>query len=344
MMQIFILLFYVGSAISGGLSKLSPDEIRWLVPMDEWMLAPNYQAKGKILLFKNQAGVERMFREKDSKSSKLLFSQSWDDLKLADGSQCQWKRSVVPKEVDTYMECGLYFCTLKKGKVKIFADNNVISADFIWTKTNLNNCPYRLPYFIYLNGGGEGYELDLYGGIVLEGINKDKTFAKVNVGNGQSAYLDLSFCKAEGYICKFEDRQKSHYETEIENLRKIQAEKSFGPLNDLIENLLPCVESRDVECIKKYIMKPADTDNRQFIGRYSAPVVDDQMILELRSCLQYDHLLPHLLASRGEKRVCIFESTPGSRPPSGNTKLYPLTYPEAVRRSSALEWKFSVKD
>ncbi len=51
---------------------------------------------------------------------------------------------------------------------------------------------------------------------------------------------------------------QTSYENDLSELNVLKENKSFRILNDLIVNLLPCLESKDIVCIKKYIVQPED--------------------------------------------------------------------------------------
>ncbi|MFA5584052.1 MAG: hypothetical protein WDA09_07540, partial [Bacteriovoracaceae bacterium] len=77
--------------------------------------------------------------------------------------------------------------------------------------------------------------------------------------------------------------------------------------------------------------KPVSKQDALMYGEYPYEelVIDDEFLRELLACLDYESLLPHLLAFRGINKACIFNSFN-----IGENYLLKIDYPEAVRFNS----------
>lgn len=141
-------------------------------------------------------------------------------------------------------------------------------------------------------------------------IDPELNYVKVNFNN-KEYFIDTRGCKTS-VVCMFVFYPQTSLENKLLELEKHKKNRDLANLNFLISNLKPCVDKKDIKCIEsffvnsksKYKQGPEECiDNGVIIPNYSFRIED---IDELKQCLSYDSLLPHLLALKGNKKVCAF--------------------------------------
>lgn len=172
------------------------------------------------------------------------------------------------------------------------------------------------------------------------GIDKDKNYVEVLI-NDKKYYVDIRECKEHPENCNEVDIKFSDYEKDWIRLKKHQEKKDLYGMNYLIKNLKPCVEKKDKVCIKKFFPDPVKHSYLpdSYMG-YEIPSIEvnDELVKELEACLDYKNLLPHLMASRGINKACIFNYRDRvDKIDESEIMLLNVTYPEAVRISWGTE-------
>ncbi len=157
-------------------------------------------------------------------------------------------------------------------------------------------------------------------------VSPDMKYVEIDI-NGKPGFLDLTGCKNTSDVTNKEavNIPKSKYEEDLDYLKKIQVTKNFPQLDRAIKLVLPCVEKGDQKCVQAQLAK-RDYEFKEFVPTK----VDAEIMKELKQCLSYSSLLPHLKASKGIKKVCIFNSEREKEP------LKSVSYPEALSSSSPI--------
>ena len=349
----FITIFLFFISFHSFALELKPDDLRWNLPADAWPYIKGYTAKGhflrittrnvsitdkdlvkgiKLFVTPNLKGEHYILTYSsinDSKGEVICNGQrpfeevrSYRELLVCD-SFCSGVRgpkygckNYEPLKVilfDSYLKSGLYGdCEIQlDGFIKNYLDRNGPDKDII---------SETIPYMSQNTDSATNFYLK------TDDTNLEKGYVKLDI-SGKSYYLDTSFCQKNSH-CIFIDIDKSEYEKEMEKLKVIKEKKNFGPLNRFIEELKPCVVKKDKECIKKFFPKPVSELDAEIDGVYPYPEfdIDDEIISELMACLDYESLLPHLLAMKGIKKVCLIQL-----PDISGMSVLMVDYPEAVR-------------
>lgn len=333
--------------------ELNSEDLRWNLPADAWPYIKGYTAKGHYLRI---ASKTRKIEDKDLVNGIKLFVnpnlkgehylltysnvqdsegkiicngqlpfeevQSHKELLVCDsfcsqvrpsGSPCKKSEPLKVILFDSYLKSGLYGdCEVQpEGFIKLYLDRNGSDND---------NIGETIPYKSQNTDFSTNYYLK------TEDKNLLKGHVSINIKE-KKYYLDTSFCQKNS-ICTFIDIDKSEYEKEMEKLAIIKEKKNFGPLNLFIKELKPCVVNKDKKCIKKFFPKPVTEMEAEIDGvyLYEEVDIDDELISELLACLDYESLLPHMLAMRGIKKACLMKL-----PDIGGENLLMVDYPEAVR-------------
>jgi hypothetical protein len=200
--------------------------------------------------------------------------------------------------------------------------NPLLALSLQMKKSETLECPFNLQY-TYV----EGLNVNEFATVALFKFNRidtSKKYVEISV-NGKPAYLDVRKCDLDSNnqssSCKVVNIEKSKYEENWIALKKIQKDKSHSKLNDAIKLIQPCLKTSDYKCIQKYILSRSDEGPDFYETKITSEIVK-----ELKSCLDYSKLLPHLLASRGIEKACIFgHGEFGGKPLRGVTFIEALS-------------------
>lgn len=360
---IFFLALYLNSSLADSfteddrkyLSDLptpTSENFRWLVPADAWRYKQKHLLKGKY--FKISSIKELNVYDNPSFNNSPLYILKGSIYKgnkdLCEG--IPYKRT----KLTNFLDCMHAFCKeleltlpLEKSKnYRKYSLNEYSDAEYLLNVEKYSKCLVDMDYMsrLYIRDNSDEdsiynyvtrskqvtYRLNHY--LKSVGIDKDKNYLEVLV-NGVKHYVDIRACKKTPENCKEVDIKFSDYEKDWIKLKKHQEKKDLYGMNYLIANLRPCVEKRDVACIKKFFPDPVKDDylTDWYIGYEMSEVkVDDELINELKACLDYKNVLPHLYASRGINKACIFHfRDSANKIDKSDIKLLNVTYPEAVR-------------
>lgn len=315
---------------------------RFLVPADEWKQDVNF-LKGRFLKIdlSVQDSPSRMLAVYTDSSFVGEPSFRIDNVgRIYFGKDyCVRTRSALKETISPFIRCGYFYCKKESGAGVKWGYDEVIATDWLYSKTEQMNCPFKSNYYQSTENVGDGEISFLF--IPIEENDLNREYVKIDVGH-RKLYLDIRFCKhpENRDKCQMLNINRSDFEKSLDFLNEHISKKDIKSLNQLIENLLPCVLSKDVKCIKKYTVSSVDVekDSNYVNFKYIPPVIDSEYMKELKKCLDYKNLLPHLMGTRGEKKVCLFFDAANSRerPPKGHFKLFPLVYPEGVRKSDSM--------
>lgn len=151
-------------------------------------------------------------------------------------------------------------------------------------------------------------------------VNLDIAFQKIDpdlkwmeVIATPNVFLDLKICSHESIVCFFTYYDKTIDEQKKESLKRVQQYKLSPFMNKFIEELLPCLEKKDHECIKDFFVSEQDLKNFDdesgcYDESFSFPQYSfkPEDIDELKECLKYENLRADLTSSIGKNRVCAF--------------------------------------
>lgn len=302
---------------------------RWFLPISSWNDEAEYLAKGKFY------EINPQFSEVDLKKNLLdlykdsslqgrpVLTMSTSGL-LKDGAMiCSWMDKSYPKKIKPYAICGNKYCT----EIDSFGvvPDNFLLMEFVEVKQK-KPCPYNFNYHVRDTQNSNGaYESRL--NIPYKKIDPRGNYLIISSGVDEY-FLDIRSCRTNPSFCGFREIKQSQFEKDWKKLQTHIQKKDVSVLNDLIKELLPCVLNKDSKCILEHFATKYEGSEDWL---YHQPVVNDELISELKTCLDYKQLLPHTWGTRGIKKICIFE--PWSLeplPPGKKAKLLPLTYPEAL--------------
>ncbi|MFA5584453.1 MAG: hypothetical protein WDA09_09575 [Bacteriovoracaceae bacterium] len=135
----------------------------------------------------------------------------------------------------------------------------------------------------------------------------------VEVIGKPNAFLDIRECKNKLIECRFLNLKTTAYEKDLKVLEDVKKYKLSPYLNHFIEELLPCVESRNEECIRKFFVQSSDLrpdptdvciDQSFSFPHYSFTSKDIDI---LKECLKYENLLPTLYGTKATNdHICAF--------------------------------------
>lgn len=308
--------------------------LRWFYPADEWSDKTIF-LKGKFFEIKlKDDSIESalsIYLDKELKG-KPAFRVNQQGIQ-GESDSCDYKQTATKEEISPYVRCSYASCELSSGKAFKSDISNDVGFKLIYSKSNLDNCPYGINYVHRSQAADQGDDDFLMFRYLDIGPNSDYVILESPIGN---LYLDIRFCKTDKSSCKSVDIIKSKFEKDWDRLQVEIKNKSNTALNDLITNLLPCVKNKDKDCVSRYFVNENEPEIKKLFSsldkKLESVTLNDELFSELTECLKYSNLLPHGLGSRGKNKVCLFYSSRLSSPPRGNTKLYPLVYPEGVRR------------
>jgi hypothetical protein len=247
------------------------------IPQEAYKQLPS-DATGKEQYFKIRG--KYLYVRQDDFQQELLFFNKKD---LSDEPEIALK--------NTFLEC------IKKHGSRENSD------------THKEQCQPALTYHSYTYGDTQGHTTEYF--IKYKSFNLESKVLEVNI-NDKSYFTSLSFCGVDFHTkCLFVNILETAYENDLQRIAKIKREKSNKDLNELIENLRPCLKSKHIECIKKYILKPDEVhktdeegciDDSVDVPSYEFSVND---IPEIERCLNYDSLLFHGNALKGVQKFCF---------------------------------------
>lgn len=357
----FSLIINVHATIDKDLIKdipeITSDSVRWNVPVDIWLdEVSSYTMKGRLFKITKREGLEyiSIFNNSELKGNSIqVYSPEHLESK---GKKICSNSKYSREEYDSHKMfiCHQYSCksissetdtfTLNTFKLNPYSDSTYLLSE----KNLKGNCSDKLEVYskLLLEGSEEQTIYSAYGASQVENtvdalyfrfeqIDKNRNYFVVNF-NGEKGYVDIRQCKKYPNACKEVNIEFSDYERDWTAMKNHQLNKDLDDLNVLIKELKPCVEKKDIPCIKKYVVNK-DTDNGIEDGLYQYTFSDisatnDDLFKELSACLDYNKLLPHLYGTRGVNKVCIWprrlEKKYGKSSP---TKIIGVAYPEAVR-------------
>lgn len=312
-------------------SSISLDELRFSIPAYDWLNKDIYLLKGQYL--KIPLGFEEITQNKDGSETRKFTVYS--DLNLTNpilglsrgeilnshGSTiCQLLPSVEDVFSRTYVHCKDGGCEMRNVSPGAPDENVATSLELSYQirKSAKEVCPFNLDY-TYARLSNEKQSTTS----ALIRFNKiiENRILEIPV-NGKAAYINISRCNLgnKKNFCLIENFEKTKIELSHEVLTEMQKSKSHTALNKAIEQLLPCVKKRDLDCVKRYITNKND-EGPDFIET----VINDEILKELLACLDYRRLLPHLEASQGINKFCIFNTDESAKPIRGITKIEALS-------------------
>lgn len=328
----------LGLSVATVYAAESYEKYRWILLPFDWSALNEFQAKGKYFRFpdslltkvKRPGGLElySVFAYADSGLAKSpSYALGPHSIYLGEKKICESMRTRPERPSQHFLLCGDGFCKPKDG----INDSGLMNADplrelsYKLMKSPTESCPlnYRPISSLELAEVNKDFAGRL---LPYDRISVDKKSLEITMA-GKKYYVDIRGCDLAGKAdkgCKEVVVEKSLIEIAQDNLKKVQKERSHEGLNDAIKRLLPWVRSKDKASLQKYFERKAYdevTDEHN-----PAIKVDDDILKELEACLNYDHLLPHLKASRGIKLACIFDDS--------GKYLMNVTYIEALGRGA----------
>lgn len=139
---------------------------------------------------------------------------------------------------------------------------------------------------------------------------RDYDFVKdiVRISDGDR---DLYFKQADCETCIIRYFPQSSYENDLFDIELIRAKKIKHEVQELVENIQPCLASKDLKCIQSFFLSSKDEheveeeaciDSSVRLPKYSFSMDDFE---ELKKCMSLDSLIFHKLAFKGVKKICI---------------------------------------
>lgn len=294
------------------------ENMRWNIPPNDWIHKDEYLVKGTV--FKANFAIQEVKINKDgshrntynlypsnSGLTEPFLRVDFDKIYDSTGSLiCKSMSTLKSKTAKKFIFCQDGGCEKRDSDIETEVEPKHALALKLKTPDS-KECPYHLD-FTYAQNAIEG------GGVFFK-FNKvmnDKNFIEVNV-NYKPVYLDIRKCKTSPPgACGVIEIKRSKYEENWIKLKEIQRNKSHAVLNKAITNIVPCLKTKNKACVEKYISNKKN-EGPDFIETK----ITDEIFEELEKCLTYKNLLPHLLASRGIKKACIFNSNSEGKPLRG---------------------------
>lgn len=178
-----------------------------------------------------------------------------------------------------------------------------------WDKQNKEAvCPYSFDVVLLDQSTTNSADINYY--YRPKEIDENWKYASIEQ-NGKIFYISLNNCVSKN-TCSFVYFPETEYQNDLKRLEAYKKNVDFKQLNDLQQNLLPCLEKKDLTCIKKYIVQPEDlyvADEEECIDssiQVPAYTFSENDIDELKECIKYENLLIHLLAMKGKNKYCLF--------------------------------------
>lgn len=339
----FIAIFFIFNLRA----MASSEDPRFLLPADKWDKIADYQMKGTYFLISLDTETNSKLSLNFYKDTSFSGSPvaSMDDysfkIKFNDKATCQvHRKSMVKKKVSKYAMCTFLSCdeVNTESELNLFTFDSQYRVKIDEKEIEDGPCPVNIP--LIFNIDSDLMVNNFF--FRFEEFDKNQNYLKIRLNN-DVLFADVRFCKTTKN-CSVINKSKSLLEHDNDYLSaRIQA-KDVDELNDLIAYLRPCVIKKDKDCIKKYFLTYDDLDVSKEAEEYlqfsmfknlKIPELNDETIKELEACLDYKNLLPHLLGTKGIKKVCVFNKLAISKrlPPKGKTFLSALVYPEGVREN-----------
>lgn len=315
-------------------------ELRFNIPFNEWPTAEFLVLKGDVFVIekdflfegKQTSLLEKMdFYDSAEMKGKPVFSIKSSSIMQNDMSVCGTAPVITEASSRHISTCGQRSC---QEHVK----QDLPASITVWhpfarmsDSDTLKKCRFDLKFVqnSFVFGSHSSSEAYYFPNV---SYTAPSDFVKVQV-NGKTMFLDTRPCKKHPTNCYHKKIEKSLYEERLVQVQKIIKEESLESFSVLIKTMRPCVLKNDKKCILNFFLTPNDVEN--FTGsdlNYPTLSITQDDVEELKECLQYKKLLPHLLGSKGIRKVCIFGSTwrKGADAQPGLS----LAYPEAVRSSN----------
>lgn len=316
---------------------LTNDLRRWYIPADVWPEYQTYDLKGSFYAIELKNKFLTLYN--DMNFTDVMFDEfTCNGIRKNQKLLCLRSYLSPNVQVDKYAECKFMSCEIKQEtktfRKYIYFDSALIKPGL---KGNLEDikCPYE--FFCSTSSS----ELTTFKPNTLyfksNKMDKKRGFLQIEV-NGIPKFIDIRKCSNDqGPKCYKVEIPFSQYEEQWIELKKHQKNKDVSQLNDLIKYLLPCVQRKDISCVKRYFISSMDVDPSISETKIDfLKIFDENLLAELTECLKYENLLPHLMGTKGINKVCVFNNNlfPASKmPPKGTSKLLTVVYPEAVRRN-----------
>lgn len=311
----------------------SLEEMRWNIPPADWNYKDEYFIKGKYFKIKyemqyiekredgQQVRSFNIYSDPNMKSPILLGVSASESLYQDNKEICRAESNIENKYSEKYYECRDGGCAIysKPGRKK-----NIVSIQDLTLeirKSTSEPCPIAVDYVHvqHFTKPDEGsFSLFKY-----KNISSDKKSVEITINN-KPAYLDIRKCKwntdEPSKSCEVVDFPKTKYEENLLALENTRKNKNHTNLNRAIALLGPCLVSKNVKCVEKYMTREGETDTKFVETKINADI-----FAELEACLDYRNLLAHQLASRGLKKACIFNESIEDKPIRGVTFIEALS-------------------
>lgn len=371
-----------------GSSQLSLENLRWNVPADAWDYYQGYVDKGRFFRIISEYGNE-FFIKNNITDIKVYETPDLSGAPLAihPGDILKEKKNIcsLPSKSGSYSVDDIYICQsscrkLNKDEAKP-KDGEILKGnkDPLYFSRYLGilnkefeHCEVKIDAFVkyytadkgpdnqsFFDGLEAFFAANAIVGTAYYFRTNDTDFNKghveISVGD-KKYYIDARDCKKDPKFCKFVEIKETEYEKDLARLKAHQAKKDIPILNVLISELKPCVQKKDLECIKQYFVTPTSHNYLVEKHKYIYPTVtlDDDFLKELNACLDYDKLLPHLYGTRGINKACMFlkrgdysireDANITDQKKRKKTFLIGVDYPEAFRIRDDWESIFYVKE
>jgi hypothetical protein len=380
---IFSQLSFGTTGVELGKSESFQDHMRWAISSDYWRHYQPYTEKGHFFRISSELGEKKLGNKdyiaiyKTPDLTGKFFKVNPDRVYLDEKERCLRPPMEPDYSVEDIFRCqgscqktginkmsshfidkfkngddSLYDVRYKGILRKSYEDCNVKFDIFIkYFKRDRN--PEDESVYEALSGSAGDHVPSYY--FRTSDTDLDKGYVEIEA-NSKKYYVDARDCKKDPRFCKFIDIKESDYENDQTRLKEHQEKKDIYILNVLLNELKPCVQKKDLKCIKKYFVTP--TSHNYLVERqgYMYPNVslDEDFLKELSACLDYDKLLPHLLGTRGVNKVCMFlrrgdfsfreDKKRSDQSKREYTFLIGIDYPEAMRLSEFWETLYYVKE
>lgn len=315
------------------------ENLRYLLPAEFWSNYKKYLIKGAVLSFKTQKIVEEEvvdtnirinFYSNSNLSGKVVFSFQDNKVFVGDSVICSYVELDQNQTAKTYFNCGSFYCQQENSENSIIL-NNYKGLNFELLEVGkvgldkLKTCSY--PFVSYSENQEDGLEK-----VFVQLLTVNNGVGTIELG-GVKYYGDLRGC-LKSKECNLVTKTFSDYELSWINLKFVKSQKSYEPLNYLIENLKPCVDKRNIKCVSSFFVT-----NDEFYQKKEVPFthaltkVDNELLKDLGECLSYERLLPFggRMKTNGGKICILFD---GQGVGNKKFKLTTVTLPDAYKEES----------
>lgn len=341
---IFIFLTLYANADSIKPPQWNDETLRWYVFSDNWHLDEgSFNLKGNYF---QVSLYEKVTDQSEPRKTVQLFLLEKPDLAvvpsveiteesiLENGKEiCRIQPSGQLHNVKQFNSCSWGGCVLKKESSSFYEKHR--SQKLL--STDGQKCKYDIPYKWFPSNGhfvlNFKYENVLNEGKILK--IKDSPY-----------FLLIDFCRLYKEQCNYKGYVRTQFEDRwLKEIKPFIQNKNLTSLNELIQNLLPCVEKKDIQCVKSFFVTDKDFKSELNYGHIPhdkelpATVFDDSLLRELKSCLKYEKLL-HVspearyakLVLKGEKKACVVSHLKHlDSPVKGSTKILYVDVPETIQ-------------